>query len=132
MPLAHKPIGRAQLRAGFVQTPKLVKVLFRTAADLLLVGFLQTAGGDGEFAAKLVQKRPHESFAVGRGKGGDGRMELPAGVVGAKRFQPAIAHAEQADIFQIGLHDAPTAPQIFVDAILGQFNEHPHHVVGGG
>ena len=116
----------------FVQTPKLVKVLFRPAADLLLVGFLQTAGGDGELAAKLVQKRPHESLAVVRGKGGDGRMELPAGIVGANVPPVRDSPRGAADILQVGLHDTPTAPQIFVDPILGQFHKcAQHHVVGG-
>jgi hypothetical protein len=129
---AHEPVGRAQLRAGFVQPPKLVQVLFRAAADLLLVGFLQTAGGDGEFAPELIQECANKPFTVGRGKGGDGRMKLPAGVVGAQCFQPAIANTEQADVFQVWLHDAPAAPQIFVDAIFSQLHKHPHHFLGGG
>ena len=42
--------------------------------------------------------------------------ELPTSIIGAQRLQPAVANAEQTDIFQVGLHDAPTAPQIFVNA----------------
>jgi len=129
---AHEPVGRAQLCAGFVQPPKLVQVLFRAAADLLLVGFLQTAGGDSEFAAELVQKCANERFAFRLGQGGNSRMKLPAGVVGTQRLQAAIADAEQTDVFQVWLHDAPAAPQILIDAILGEFHEYAHYLVGGG
>ena len=132
MSFAHKAVGGAQLCAGFVETPKLIKVLFRAPPDLLLIRFLQAAGSDGELTAKLIQKCPRNTKPVGWCKGSRRRMELPAGVVRAQRLKPAIANPQQADVFQVRLHDPPTAPQVFVDAILGQFDKHPHYVVGGG
>ena len=36
-------------------------MLFGAAVDLLLVGFFQTAAGDGQFATELVEERADEA-----------------------------------------------------------------------
>ena len=69
--LADEAVGRAEFRGAFVQAPELVEVLFGAAADLLLVGFLQAAAGDGQLAAELVEERADEALALGRRNCGD-------------------------------------------------------------
>ena len=56
-------------------------------------------------------------------------MEPPARVVAHKRLQSAVADAEQSDVFQVRLHHAPAAPQVFVKAVFGQFGEDPPDVL---
>src|SRR5208282_1683197 len=57
-------------------------------------------------------------------------MEAPAGVVGAEGLQATVADAEQPDVFEVGLHDTPAAPQVFVEAVFGQFGEGAENVRG--
>ena len=57
-------------------------------------------------------------------------MEAPAGVGGAEGFQATAADAEEADVFEVGLDDPPTAPQVFVEAVFGQFGEGAENVRG--
>ena len=69
--LADEAVGRAEFRSAFVQAPELVEVLFGAAADLLLVGFLQAAAGDGQLAAELVEECADEALALGWRNCGD-------------------------------------------------------------
>jgi hypothetical protein len=129
--LSDKTIGGAKLRAGFIQTPEVVEILLGPAAHLLLVGPHQAATGNSQLAAELVQNGADQAFPLRGREGGDDGMKLPSGIVRAKGFQAAIADPQQTDILKIRLHHAPSAPQIFIEAVFGKLGKYAHDLGGG-